>query len=47
MKVHGKSTAVVATTIFLLINLSDVLKTIVKLTVNLETFFALNMVELT
>jgi hypothetical protein len=43
MKIHGKSTAVIATTIFLLINLSDVLKTIVKLTVNLETFFALNM----
>ena len=45
MKVHGKSTAVIATTIFLLINLSEVLKTIVKLTVNLETFFALNMVS--
>lgn len=35
MKGHGRSTAVIATTIFLLINLSDVLKTIVKLAVNL------------
>ena len=35
MKIHGRSTAIIATTIFLLMNLSEVLKAIVKLTVNL------------
>jgi hypothetical protein len=35
MKLHGKGTAVIATTIFLLMNLSEVLKKIVKLAVNL------------
>ena len=44
MKLHGRGTAVIATSIFLLMNLSEVLKSIVKLTVNLETFFTINMV---
>jgi hypothetical protein len=35
MKLHGRGTAVIATSIFLLMNLSEVLKSIVKLTVNL------------
>jgi len=43
MKIH-ESTAFIATTIFLLMNLFEVLKKIVKLTVNLETFFHLNIV---
>jgi hypothetical protein len=34
MKLHGRGTAVIATSIFLLMNLSEVLKAIVKLTVN-------------
>ena len=46
MKLHGRSTAVIATSIFLLMNLSEVLKAIVKLTVNVETFFSLNMVPI-
>jgi hypothetical protein len=46
MKLHGRGTAVIATSIFLLMNLSEVLKSIVKLAVNLETFFAINMVSL-
>lgn len=46
MKLHGRGTAVIATSIFLLMNLSEVLKAIVKLTINVETFFSLNMVHL-
>ena len=45
MKLHGRGTAVIATSIFLLMNLSQVLKSIVKLTINLQTFFAINMVQ--
>lgn len=43
MKMHGRGTAVVATVIFLLMNLSEVMKSIVTLIVHLETFFHLNI----
>jgi hypothetical protein len=39
MKMNGRSTAAIATSIFLLMNLSEVLKTIVSLTINVESFF--------
>jgi hypothetical protein len=44
MRLHGRGTAVIATSVVLLMNLSEVMKTIVKLAVNVETLFAYFMV---
>lgn len=46
MKTSGKtySTALVGTGIHLLLNVSEVLKGLVKLSINFETFFNINIV---